>query len=58
VSLQWNAAVHPMVMVRDARSGEVLSFARGGSVTVPGTGADLELVASDGVRSRRLDVAR
>jgi len=58
VSLQWDAAAHPMVMVRDARSGEVLSFARGGSVTVPATGADLELVASDGVRSRVLDVTR
>jgi hypothetical protein len=58
VSLQWDAAAHPMVMVRDARSGEVLSFARGGSVTVPVTGADLELVASDGVRSRTLDVVR
>jgi hypothetical protein len=46
-----------MVMVRDARSGEVLSFARGGSVTVPATG-DLELEASDGVRSRILDLAR
>jgi hypothetical protein len=44
-------------MVRDARSGEVLSFARGGSVTVPATGA-LELVASDGVHSRILDVTR
>jgi hypothetical protein len=58
VSLQWDAAAHPMVMVRDARSGEVLSFARGGSVTVPATGADLELVASDGVRSRVLDLTR
>jgi hypothetical protein len=56
--LQWDAVAHPMVMVRDARSGEVLSFARGGSVTVPATGGDLELVASDGVRSRTLDVAR
>ena len=58
VSLQWDAAAHPMVMVRDARSGEVLAFARGGSVTVPVTGGDLDVVASDGVRSRTLDVAR
>jgi hypothetical protein len=57
VSLQWDAAAHPMVMVRDARSGEVLSLARGGSVTVPAMG-DVELVASDGVRSRVLDVVR
>jgi hypothetical protein len=58
VSLQWNAAAHPMVMVRDARSGQVLSFARGGSVTLPAPGGGLELVASDGVRSRVLDVSR
>jgi hypothetical protein len=58
VAIQWDAAAHPMVMVRDARSGEVLSFARSGSVTVPGSGADLELVASDGVRSRTLDLRR
>jgi hypothetical protein len=43
--------------VRDARSGEILSFSRGGRVTVPATG-DLELVASDGVRSKTLEVAR
>ena len=58
VSLQWDAAAHPMVMVRDARSGAILSFARGGSVTVPFTGSDLELIASDGVRSRPVNVAR
>jgi hypothetical protein len=43
--------------VRDARSGEVLSFARGGSATVPVTGG-LELVVSDGVRSRSVRVTR
>jgi hypothetical protein len=57
VSMQWDVAAHPMVMVRDARSGEILSFSRGGRVTVPATG-DLELVASDGVRSKTLEVAR
>ena len=58
VSLRWDAAAHPMVMVRDARSGEILSFARGGSITLPGAAADLELIASDGVRSRVLGSAR
>ena len=57
VELRWDAAEHPMVMVRDARTGDVLSFARGGSVTLPAGGAELELVASDGVRSRRLTAA-
>ncbi|MBA3260022.1 MAG: hypothetical protein H0T68_11235 [Gemmatimonadales bacterium] len=50
-ALQWDAAVHPMIMVRDAGTGQVLSFARGGRVEVRATGGDLELVASDGVRS-------
>jgi hypothetical protein len=56
-SLEWDAAAYPMVMVRDARSGEVLSFARGGRTTVTPTG-DVELVASDGVRSRSVNAAR
>jgi hypothetical protein len=41
-----------MVMVRDVRTGEVLSFARGGDVVVPADGSEVELVMSDGVRSR------
>lgn len=50
-ALQWDAAVHPMIMVRDAATGEVLSFARGGRAEVRTPGGDLELVASDGVQS-------
>lgn len=49
--LQWNAAAHPMVVVRDALSGEVLSFARGGSADVAADGAEVEVVFTDGVRS-------
>jgi hypothetical protein len=58
VRLGWDAAAHPMVMVRDARSGAVLSFARGGSATVAASGASVELVVSDGVRSRTATAAR
>jgi len=50
-ALEWDAAVHPMIMVRDAETGEVLSFARGGRAEVRTSGKDLDLVASDGVRS-------
>jgi hypothetical protein len=42
--VRWNADVYPMVMVRDGATGEVLSFARDGGVTVHTTGADVELV--------------
>jgi hypothetical protein len=52
VALRWDAAAHPMIMVRDVRTGEVLSFARGGNVIVPADGNEIELVMSDGVRSR------
>jgi hypothetical protein len=56
VAVRWDAAAHPMIMVRDVRTGEVLSFARGGSVVVPADGSEVELVMSDGVRSRSTTV--
>jgi hypothetical protein len=45
----WDHRTYPMALVRDRRTGEVLSFARGGSVDVPAS--DLEIVLSNGVRS-------
>ena len=52
VRVRWNARNHPMLLVRDAESGEVLSFARGGEVTVKTRDRELELVVSAGARSR------
>jgi hypothetical protein len=59
VLLQWNAAAQPMIMVRDAQSGEVLSFARGGTARLNTSKHQLELVVSDGVQSHpvRISVA-
>jgi len=56
--IQWDAGAHPMVMVRDARTGEVLSLARGGSVQLPGSRHEVDLVLSNGVTSsaRRVPV--
>lgn len=56
--VQWDAAKFPGVMIRDAASGAILSFARGGDVSVAtGTGASaLEIVYSDRVRSGRVVV--
>jgi hypothetical protein len=51
VRIEWNAAAWPMIMVRDSDNGEVLSFARGGSVNLPTLRSDLELIRSDGVHS-------
>lgn len=52
VGVQWDARAHPMVMIRDAETGEVLSFARGGSAQIPSFKREVDLVLSDGVKSR------
>ncbi|HEX5575418.1 MAG TPA: hypothetical protein VFX42_06050, partial [Gemmatimonadales bacterium] len=54
VAVRWNAAVHPMVMVRDPDTGEVLSFARGGNVRVWTEKRQVDLEVSDGTRSHRV----
>ena len=58
MGIRWDARAHPMVMVRDAQTGEVLSLARGGSVQLPGFRREVDLVLSDGVKSsvRRVPV--
>jgi hypothetical protein len=56
VGLRWDAASHPMVMVRDAATGQVLSFARGGVSDVVADGGTLDLQVSDGVRGRSVRV--
>jgi hypothetical protein len=57
VSLRWDAAAHPMALVRDPRTGEVLSFARGGEIEVVTAARELDVVLSDRVGSRTLRVA-
>jgi hypothetical protein len=57
VSLRWNAAVHPMILVRDPDTGEVLSFARGGRALVRTAKGELDLDVSNGVRSQRVRLA-
>jgi hypothetical protein len=39
------------VILRDARTAETISFARGGRVTVPIPRGDVQAIASDGARS-------
>ena len=51
VRLTWNAERYPMVMVRNAVTGDVLTFGRGGDVVVLSGSAPLAITASDGVRS-------
>lgn len=52
--LSWDASRHPVIMVRDPDTGEVLSFARGGEAELVTGRAALDLIVSDGVGSRRL----
>lgn len=56
VSLRWNAAAHPMLMVRDPETREIVSFARGGSADIATSKAALDVVVSDGVGSQTLRV--
>jgi hypothetical protein len=53
VALRWNASIHPVIMVRDPDTGEVLSFARGGHARVWTAKAEVDLELSDGVQSQR-----
>ncbi len=51
VDLRWDASRYPMVMVRDAVTGDILSFARGGSARLWARGSNFVLHFSDGVKS-------
>ena len=52
VALRWNVGAHPTVMVRDPETGQILSFVRGGDVELSTAKDQLDLVLSDGVKSR------
>jgi hypothetical protein len=51
VRVQWGATGARMALVRDGRTGEILSFARGGNAQIRTGASDLEVILSDGVRS-------
>ena len=59
VVLRWDDRVTPMIMVRDPETGEVLSLARGGEIELSTGKRELDLIMSNGVRSkgRRMQVA-
>jgi hypothetical protein len=44
--VRWDAARHREALVRDARTGEVLAFGRGGAARVHGSAPELEIVLS------------
>lgn len=53
----WDSARYPMVLVRNAVSGEVLSFARGGRLRIPPGVRRVDVQLSDGVRTTRRELA-
>jgi IPT/TIG domain-containing protein/peptidase M66-like protein len=52
LQLYWDAAQAPVVMLRDATTGEVRGFLRGGIAQMQDVPADLEVQLSDGVSSQ------
>jgi len=56
IELRWDAAAAPGALVRDAATGQVLAFARGGVATIVTAAAMLDVVLSDGVRSSSVRV--
>jgi len=49
MQLSWNASQSPLVMLRDAKTGEVRGFLRDGSATIEDAPDDLEVLFSDGI---------
>lgn len=57
--ITWDGGRHPMAMIRDARTGEILSFARGGAVDLWSDRGSFDVQLSDGVRGvRRIATVR
>jgi hypothetical protein len=56
VALSWDAGKSPMILVRDAASGQILSFARDGHAEVWANRPELALTLSNRVQSREVRV--
>lgn len=52
MQFSWDAVSYPMVMLKDARTGEVRGFLRGGTASVEDVPDDMEVHFSDGVHSQ------
>jgi hypothetical protein len=53
LSVRWDDRAFPLGLVRDTRTGVILSIVRGGRTSMPTRGPGLELLLSDGVRTTR-----
>jgi hypothetical protein len=52
VEITWDGSAFPMALVRDPVSGQILSFARSGRISLEAPSAEVEMIFSDGLRSR------
>src|SRR5918992_1355405 len=52
VALRWDSQALPMLVVRDPDNGQILSLARGGEVQLSTSKGQVDLIISNGVRSR------
>lgn len=50
--VQWNQSAYPMAVARDATTGEIMAFVRKSGDVIVTAGRKVELVLSDGVRTR------
>lgn len=53
VRLRWNASRHPVLMVRNQATRNIIAFARGGDATIVASQDEIEVNASNRVGSRR-----
>jgi hypothetical protein len=56
--LTWDGGLYPVMMLRDAKTGEVRGFVRGGSAMLADVPDDLEVESSDGVHSQTVQFQR
>ncbi|MEO8194405.1 MAG: hypothetical protein ABI681_11200 [Gemmatimonadales bacterium] len=53
VRLRWNARENPLLVVRDPATRQIISLARSGDAVIRTSNAAPDVVASDGIRSKR-----
>ena len=58
LQIVWDGEKFPVLMLRDAKSGEVRGFVRGGNAEIPAAPRELELRSPDGVRGQVLRHSR
>ena len=56
IQLDWDAKALPVLMIRDANTGEVRGFARGGSAILQDMPENLEIHYSDGIRASSVHI--